>query len=138
MGDNFVIDNSVVMAWCFKDEKNSYADTILNRFMNSTAFVPAIWPLEVGNVLLVAECKKRIGEADSARFIELLSEIPIIVEQELPERMIKEIFALARAHKLSTYEASYLDLAMRNGLPLATVDKNLIKAAKKSQVVILS
>jgi len=137
MGDDFVIDNSVVMTWCFKDEASQYADLILDRLEDSDGFVPSIWPLEVCNVLLVAERKKRIGEADSARFIALLSELPIIVEQEPPERMIKEIFALARKHKLSSYYASYLDLAMRKGLPIATLDRNLIAAAKRSNVPIL-
>ena len=137
MGDDFVIDNSVVMTWCFKDETSQYADFILDRLEVSAGFVPSIWPLEVCNVLLVAERKKRIGEADSARFIALLTELPIIVEQEPPERMIKEIFALARKHKLSSYGASYLDLAMRKGLPVATLDENLIAAAKRSKVPIL-
>ena len=138
MGDDFVLDNSVVMTWCFKDEASPYADCVLNRLEDSVGFVPSIWPLEVCNVLLMAERKKRIGEADSTRFIALLSELPIIVEQEPPERMIKEIFALARKHKLSSYDASYLDLAMRKGFPIATLDRNLIAAAKRSRVPILS
>ena len=136
MEKNLVVDNSIVMTWCFKDETNHYADTILECLEKSTAFVPSTWPLEVGNVLLVAERKKRLSTADSTHFISLLSNLPIIVEQELPERMIKEIFALAREHKLSTYDASYLDLAMRKGFPIATLDKNLIAAAKKSHVKI--
>lgn len=137
MGDDFVIDNSVVMAWCFKDEISRYSDHILDSLEVSTGFVPSIWPLEVSNVLLSAERKKRISEAGSSRFIALLAELPIIVEQESPERMIKEIFALARKHKLSSYDASYLDLAMRKGLPIATLDKNLLAAAKQSKVPIL-
>ena len=68
----------------------------------------------------------------------MLTELPITVEQEPPERMIKEIFALARKHKLSTYDASYLDLAMKKGLPIATLDKNLLAAAKRCKVPILS
>ena len=137
MSDDFVIDNSVVMTWCFKDEDIQYTDFILNKLEHTTAFVPSIWPLEVTNVLLVAERKKRIGEADSTRFIALITELPIIVDQESPERMIKEIFALAREHNLSSYDASYLDLAMRKGLPIATLDKNLLAAAKRSKVTIL-
>lgn len=138
MGDDFVIDNSVVMTWCFKDETSQYADAILDSLEVSTGFVPSIWPLEVCNGLLVAERKRRIGGAGSARFIALLTELPIIVEQEPPERMIKEIFALAREHKLSSYDASYLDLAMRKGLPIATLGKNLVAAAKRSKVPILN
>ena len=138
MSEDFVIDNSVVMTWCFKDETSQYADAILDSLEIVTGFVPSIWPLEVGNVLLVAERNRRLSEADSTRFIFLLTELPIIVEQEPPERMIKEIFALARKHRLSSYDASYLDLAMRKGLPIATLDKNLIAAAKRSKVPIVS
>ena len=137
MSGDFVIDNSVVMTWCFQDESSQYADSILDRFENSIGFVPSIWPLEVCNVLLVAERRKRISEAGSARFLALLSELPIIVEQESPERMTREIFALARKHKLSGYDASYLDLAMRKGLPIATIDSNLMAAAKRSNTSII-
>ncbi len=69
MSESFVMDNSVVMSWCFKDEISQYADAVLDRLQDSTALVPSIWPLEVVNVLLVAERKKRLREADSVRFI---------------------------------------------------------------------
>ncbi len=134
MAETFVIDNSIVMAWCFQDESNQYSDDILGCLEYSTAIVPSIWPLEVGNVLLVAERRKRLREADSIRFLALLAQLPIIVEQETPERMLKEILSLARSHKLSSYDASYLDLSMRKGLPLATLDENLISAAKDCRV----
>jgi len=137
MSENFVIDNSVVMTWCFKDETSQYADAILDKLEVSTAVVPSIWPLEVGNVLLVAERKKRLSEADSARFIALLTELPITIEQEPPGRMLKEILALAREHQLSSYDASYLDLAMRKGLPIATLDNGLVAAAERSQTPIV-
>ena len=107
MSEYFVIDNSVVMTWCFKDEIKQSADAILDRLEVSTAVVPSIWPLEVGNVLLVAERKKRLSKADSTRFIALLTGLPIIIEQEPPERMMKDTLALAREHQLSTYDASY-------------------------------
>lgn len=66
---DFVIDNSVVMSWCFKDETSKYTDTVLGHLEQATAYVPAIWPLEVSNVLLVAERRKRLSQADSSRFI---------------------------------------------------------------------
>lgn len=137
MSENFVVDNSVVMTWCFSDETNKYSDAILDSLETSTAFVPSIWPLEVGNVLLVTERRKRLSEADSTRFIALLSELPIVIEQEQPERMIKHILALAREHKISTYDASHIDLAMRKGLPIASLDKGLRKAVRRSRVSIL-
>ena len=134
MPARFVVDNSVVMGWCFESEGNRYAETVLESLEAGEALVPAIWPLEVGNVLLVAERKKRLSEASVVRFLALVSSLPITVEQETPERMLREIVSLARAYELSTYDASYLDLAMRLGLPMATQDASLIRAAKKSRV----
>jgi predicted nucleic acid-binding protein len=84
--------------------------------------------------LLVAERKKRLSEASVVRFLTLVAGLPIMIEQETPERMLKEIVSLARQHGLSTYDASYLDLAMRLGLPLSTQDASLKKAAKKCRV----
>jgi predicted nucleic acid-binding protein len=127
----FVIDNSVVMSWCFEDEVNPYADTVLESLRDGEAFVPGIWPLELGNVLLVAERKKRIGEASAVRFLELVIGLPLTVEQEAPQRTLAEIVSLARKLKLSTYDASYLDLAMRLGLPMSTLDVSIRKAAKR-------
>ena len=138
MSNDFIIDNSVVMAWCFEDETSLFADVVLGKLEFSTGFVPAIWPLEVCNVLLVAERKGRITEAGITRFITLLDELPIVVEQESPERMFKEIFTLGREHKLSSYDASYLDLSMRKGLSIATLDKNLIAAAKACGIPLFS
>ncbi len=138
MGDKFVIDNSVVMAWCFKDESSKYADIILESFKEYNAMVPAIWPLEVGNVILAAERRKRLKEADSVRFLTLISQLPITVQQETPDRMLKEIFAIARECYISSYDASYLDLAMRNGVSLATQNSGLKKAAKRCDVPLFS
>ncbi len=133
---DFVIDNSVVMAWCFIDEESTYADTVLRSLESVKAVVPAIWPLEVGNVLVVAERRKRLSEADIVHFLALINDLPITVVQERPERMTKEIMALARKHQLPTYDASYLDLAMRKGLPIATQDKALRRVAIECSVEI--
>jgi predicted nucleic acid-binding protein len=134
MGRDFVVDTSVVMSWCFQDETSPLADFVLDSLIKVTAFVPSVWPLEIGNVLLVAERRRRLNEAGTARFLSLLSDLPIVVEQEPPERMFKEILSLAREHKLSSYDASYLDLAMRKGLALATLDADLAAAARRSRV----
>ena len=125
------------MAWCFEDEDSDYASGILERLIDGEALVPGIWPLEVANVLLVAERNQRLGEADSTRFVSLLRQLPVIVETEAPERVMGEILALAREHRLSSYDASYLDLAMRSGLPIATLDKTLKRAAGECQVTIV-
>ena len=104
--------------------------------LQRSAFVTSIWPLEVVNVLLVAERKKRLSKADSIRFITLLSQLPIIIEHERPEGIMSDLLALARATNLSSYDASYLDLSMRKGLPIATLDTRLIDAARMVNVPI--
>ncbi len=134
MSARFVVDNSVVVSWCFEEEGNSYGEAVLESLEAGEAFVPAVWPQEVGNVLLVAERKKRLSHASVVRFLELSGGLPIAVGQETPERMLKEIVSLAREHRLSTCDASYLGLAMRLDLPLSTPDTSLVKAAKKCKV----
>lgn len=137
MVDHFVVDNSVVMSWCFKDETDNYADAVLEKLTGASAVVPSIWPLEVVNVLIVAERQKRLSESDSLRFLTLLSQLPIIVEYERPETMT-ELLALARSNNLSSYDASYLNLAVRKGVPIATLYNKLIEAATRIDVPILS
>ena len=122
------------MAWCFADEESPYAEAVLDSLEIAEAVAPSIWPLEVGNVLLVAERKKRLNQAASIRFLSLIKDLPILVEQDSLPRMLSEIIQLAREHKLSTYDASYLDLAMRLDLPLATLDESLKRAANKCMV----
>ncbi|MBW1732289.1 MAG: type II toxin-antitoxin system VapC family toxin [Deltaproteobacteria bacterium] len=134
MDSAIVLDNSVVMAWCFEDESNQYADQVLDSLQHVRAIVPSIWPLEVGNVLVVAERKERLKRTDCLRFLDLLSRLPIDIEQEGPDRLMREVYLLARDTGLSTYDASYLDLAMRKGLPLATLDKALAEAARDLNV----
>lgn len=137
MSDRFVVDNSVVMTWCFLDETNAYADAVLDSLADAVAVVPAIWPLEVVNVLLVAERRQRLSEADSVRFVTLLRQLPLVVDRSWPERLMKEWLAIGRAHDLSSYDTAYLELAMRQGLPLATLDRRLIEAARQIDIPIL-
>jgi predicted nucleic acid-binding protein len=137
MSESFIVDNSVVMSWCFQDQASDYADAVLERLEDATAYVPSVWPLEVVNVLLAAERRSYISEADSVRFINLLSRLPILVQHEGPGKVMKDLLALARAHGLSSYDASYLDLAMKRGLPLATLDRKLRQAAKAVKLRLL-
>ncbi|MFQ5398881.1 MAG: type II toxin-antitoxin system VapC family toxin [Anaerolineae bacterium] len=138
MDADFVIDNSVVMTWAFQDEANPYADAVLDALSEISAIVPAIWPLEVVNVLLVAERRKRLKQADSVRFITLLSQLPIYVERDWPDSRMEELLGVGRTNSLSSYDASYLYLAMRKGLPIATLDQKLIAAAQRVDVPLLT
>lgn len=129
-----VLDASVTLAWAFEDKENAYTDHVLEIMTEAKAYVPPIWPLEVGNALLVAERRGRLNQAATVQFLSLLWQLPITVEMEKPERMLGEILALAREQRLSTYDATYLHLAMRRGLPLATVDELLRQAATRAGV----
>lgn len=129
MKRSFVVDNSVVMSWCFGDEKEKYADEVLGLLEECEAFVPGVWPLEAANVLLVAQRKKRLNKADAVRFLNLVRALPIRVVPETTERVFGDIIALAHETGLSSYDAAYLDLAMREGLPIATLDVNMRRGA---------
>ena len=137
MSSRFVIDNSIVMAWCFVDEASPYADAVLDSLTHAVAVVPASWPLEVINVLLVAERRERLQESDSVRFITLLSRLPIVVDRSWPERAMKDLLTLGRATTISSYDAAYLELAMRQGLPIATLDQKMLKSAKRADIPVL-
>ena len=129
-----VIDNSVVMSWCFEDEASYYADSVLNELKITSAMVPSIWPYEIVNVLLVAERRKRLKQAESVQFVTLLSQLSILVDEDSPEKSMKDVLALGRETGLSSYDAAYLELAMRNGFLLATLDEKLTAAAKAVDV----
>lgn len=131
----FVIDTSVAMAWCFEDEATEATDGVLNRLRDDEAVVPAIWPLEVANVLLVAERRGRLREAQASRFLELLTQLPIEVDDAPSD--LTGIVAAGRRHELSSYDVSYLVLAERLGASLATLDQRLAKAAERAGVELL-
>ena len=96
-----------------------------------------IWPLEAANVLLIAERRDRLTEAQAAHFAQLLQGLPILVEEADVARTLGPILAVGRAHRLSAYDAAYLELAARQGLPLATQDSRLRKAAGNAGVALL-
>lgn len=133
----FVLDCSVTMAWCFEDESAPGAEKALDALGSGEAVVPSLWPLEVANALLAAERRKQLTEAQSRRFIEMVRELPIVVDEGGAQRGMNEILALARERGLSAYDAAYLEVAMREGLPIATLDRELAKTAKRSGIAIL-
>lgn len=133
----FVLDCSITMAWLFVDEKVDLTEKILTRLTEEEAVVPSLWILEVVNVLLIGEKRKRISAAQSVRFLETLKSLPINIADEITLNHSELLISVARAHHLSAYDAAYLDLALRLGIPLATLDGNLMKAANKSGVELL-
>ena len=132
-----VIDSSIALTWCFEDEASPETDTLFERVRDDGAIVPGLWRLELGNVLLQAEKRGRIGAGDVATRLDLVADLPISVDQETTARAWREILAMARAEGLTTYDATYLELAMRLGLPLLTKDAELARAAKRRGVEVL-
>ncbi len=133
---NFVLDASVALSWCFEDEGGDYALRVLQGLRRGEAVVSSLWPLEVTNGLVAAERRKRLDRAAAAEARRLLQALPIVVDPVEPRRAFDNTSRLARSHRLSTYDASYLELALRLGVPLATLDGELC-AASESEGVIL-
>ena len=136
--DAFVLDGSVTMVWGFDGEADAYAEAILDRMPELQAHVPSLWPLEVANVLIVGERRNRITAADASRFLAILDAFPITVDDRTVAHAWSDTMHLARAHTLSAYDAAYLELAIRLGLPLACLDGRLKTAAAASGVVLFS
>jgi predicted nucleic acid-binding protein len=134
--DRFVLDGSVTLAWLFQDEQDPYADAIIAKLPNLEMRVPRPWHLEVANVLLVGERRKRCSQADTTQWLAYLARLPIVLDGETEMRAWSETVNLARQYGLSAYDASYLELALREGIPLATLDAPLKGAAQASGVPI--
>ncbi len=132
MSTTFVLDCSVTMAWFFDGEATPATDTLLDQLSEGgSAWVAGHWPLEVANTLLVGERRKRCTAGDSAHFLAILDSLSIETDRETGSRALSETLSLARSHQLTLYDAAYLELAMRKHFPLATLDADLRKAAKK-------
>jgi predicted nucleic acid-binding protein len=133
-----VLDTSVTMAWFFSDEVSLYADAVLDHLRSSRALVPALWPFEVANVLLIGERQQRVLPAQSDQFLQLLATLPIDIEPRSFTDLMSTLLPLARLHTLSSYDAAYLGLALRLGLQLATLDAQLIAAAQAAGVTLFA
>jgi len=130
----FVLDCSIAIAWCFENQRDRYTDAVLVALKADEALVPALWPLEIVNVLLVAERRRQLRHADATRFLALVSELPIEVDRAPTLREARELLALGREQRLSAYDAAYLYLATRDRLPLATRDAALRAAMRATGV----
>jgi predicted nucleic acid-binding protein len=134
---SFVLDTSVTMSWFFEDEATPESTAVLDLFRTNQALVPSLWPLEVANVILVAERRGRTSEAKSSRFVALLNSLPIVIDPVTADQALAATLHLGRQFGLSSYDAAYLELAMRAGCPLATLDEKLRGAAEKCGVSLM-
>ena len=126
----FVLDASAAVCWAFRDEEHPHAAAALTRIRTDQAVVPSLWWFEVRNILVVNERRKRIAESETTRFLRDLARLPIRVDR-FPDEA--GVLRLARTHRLSVYDASYLELALREAIPLATLDAELAAAARAEQ-----
>ena len=133
----FVVDTSTTMTWCFDDEMTAATDVLRDRLRTTGAIVPVVWSLEVANALLVAERRGRITASEATRLAHLLQSLPIAIDTNGATKVFGAVVELAREHNLSSYDASYLELAMRHGFPLATHDARLRTAATRAGVSLL-
>ena len=134
---SFVLDNSIALAWCFEDEQTDAVIALLDRISDQGAFAPQLWPIEALNGLLVAERRRRIDGPTARGLAMFLRSLPITIDDQTAARVWVQTAELAERFGLTAYDAAYLELASRLGLPLATRDKALRAAAKAVAVPLL-
>ena len=134
--NRFVLDCSVSAAWCLQEAGSETAEKILGLMSGADVLVPSLWLVEMANVLVVAQRRGRISPADAVRAENLLRVLPIRIDPVRHDDLSR-LRAIAVEHGLTAYDAGYLEIAMRNRLPLATLDKGLRRAANKAGVELL-
>jgi predicted nucleic acid-binding protein len=125
------------VSWCFPDERDRASRDVLDTLRDKTAIVPALWFLEVSNALLSGERKGRLTHSETAEALQVLCRLPVQVDDRSGMGYAHDIMAVARQHSLTAYDATYLELAIRLSLPLATFDRHLQSAARKAGVRLL-
>jgi predicted nucleic acid-binding protein len=133
----FVLDASMTMSWCSADESKLYSRQVLAALLDSYAEVHALWPFEIANVLAINEKRRRIPEATSNEFLETLSRLDIRIDESPRTVDSKTLLPLVRRYGLTAYDAAYLELAKRKGLPLASFDRELIEAASQEGIALV-
>ncbi len=131
---SFVLDASVTLAWAFEDEGGFYPEAVLDTLLVGEAVAPSLWALEVSNGLLTAQRRGRLGAAEASRFSRLLLSLPVVVEPVDWRRVFEVAHAIGHRRELTTYDAEYLELATRFGVPLATLDPGLRSAAESEGI----
>jgi len=131
----FVLDASITACWAFDDEDHPDARLAFDRMRTEEGVVPSLWWFEVRNILIVNERRRRIAESGTASFLRNLALLRVRADRS-PDEIA--VLRLARAHRLSVYDAAYLELAQREGLPLATLDADLVRAAAGEGVALVT
>lgn len=134
---SLVLDNSVALAWCFEDEQTPSFMALLDRVVEAGAMAPLLWPLEALNGLLVAERRRRLDTQKRIELAALLRALPITLDDNTAEKSWEDTLRIAEAFRLSVYDATYLELAQRRRLPLASMDRALRSAAGAIGVEVL-
>jgi predicted nucleic acid-binding protein len=132
-----ILDASVTIAALIEDERSEEARNILRDVVSDGAIVPALWLLEVGNVLLMAERRHSLTAAERHDHLGDLSHLPITIDHETAAHAWQDTMALAERRGLTLYDATYLELSLRRRLPLATFDAALRRAAREESVTLL-
>ena len=133
----FVLDSSVALAWALPDESNPILDPLLKGLTTERVMVPPIWPLEIGNVLLVAVRRGRLTAQDMTHLVREFRALPVEIDIMSTEESFKETLFLAGKYELTTYDSSYIELARRRNLPLATLDTKLRKVCLATHIKLL-
>jgi predicted nucleic acid-binding protein len=133
----FVVDTSLTLSWCFSDEATPYSRGILAALQTTYAVVPALWPFEVANALAVADLRQRITQEGIAEFLETLHRLPIQIERREALWLWQAVLPPTRKHRLSAYDAAYLELAKREKMQLATLDHDLQESGRALGIPLL-
>jgi predicted nucleic acid-binding protein len=133
-----VLDASVFLSWLFPDEENEWSKALVRGLREENRIVvPAHWPVEISNGLLVGCRRKRIKSEQIPEFLDQLAKLPVEIESAMPLADAKRVVTLAEKHSLTVYDAAYLDLAQRRNLALGTLDRALSKAAQAERITLL-
>lgn len=132
-----VLDASATMPWCYEDEATPFSEALLDWVRVGGAIVPVVWPLEVVNSLLIGERRTRLNAARISLFVATVRALPITIDEQGLVSVWDKALSLGREHGLSAYDATYLELAIREDLPLASLDARLRLAATRSGVALV-
>ncbi len=132
----FVLDNSVVTGWYIHDQATAYTQTIAQRLETDRAIVPALWQLEFANVLKTACTRGKLSLDNAREIVDTIAALPIELDSGLAPSP-RQLLELAMRYNLSSYDAAYLELALRHGIPIASQDTKLKEASLQAGVVVL-